>query len=529
MYAACKQLFVTLLLATVWHATYAAYDVAKYCSMIKTGTKLPSTDACSQYFTCTSDGKYTTADCGSGNSFDKNKQNCQPSANVDCYIGLENPCVGKNDAHVPDVSNCGAWFYCLNGEVKAKGKCPAGMALTAGRCDYYDCAGGSTPEENETPVAVCDIMPNNKWFGDTLNCNAYYTCKAGAPITGGVCKDSLVFDVQKELCNYEVATDCTRITGEGLPGPGVVIPCTTADLGNKKPNPNICSGYLACDGKVWAATSCGTGQYWDEAGEACVSRQKATPIATCDRCEGSKKAFVNSVDPTCQGYQVCKDGKKSGTGKCASGYFDEESGACLINAKPTQVDEYAESHGACKAAPGVCACDNVGGVCVGSTDCVGCGFDIDGTTCKECAPVVNGNCPACDCEALAEADCVDAGDGCFCAKTSDVPATCISCESAIGTITSGVCITSPQCQCAVDGDECVDNGPDSCDCGFEGTGVSCVDCDTDVCPDCVCRLVGGVCANAGADAASACLCGLEDDFCTLCDALDQTDETLCAA
>lgn len=174
----------------MYHATYA-YNVTLHCTLIKSGTKLPSADSCSAYYVCGANGKYETKDCGSGFSFEKNKQTCLSSSNVECYYGLENPCIGKNATHVPDVSGCGKWFYCLEGAVKGTGKCPTGQTLSAGKCEYNDCKPGEETE-TETTVPICDIMPLDKWFGDTEDCATYVKCKAGLPTTIANCKNNLV-------------------------------------------------------------------------------------------------------------------------------------------------------------------------------------------------------------------------------------------------------------------------------------------------------------------------------------------------
>lgn len=284
------------------------------------------------------------------------------------------------------------------------------------------------------------------------------------------------------MCNYESQTDCSRVTGTDSGIGDVTETCLVGQEGDIKANPKVCSSYLVCNNLKFVSKPCPTGQFWDVPTEECMSRKTATPAATCDRCEGTKgNTFVNSVDSTCQGYLTCKDGKKTGSSSCASGYFDEDSVACIINGKPAQTDAYKDTHGACSAAT-TCTCGpEENAKCISTADCQ-CGYDVEG---------VGGVCIECTADAV-----------------------------------SGVC-TGPACACAGT-TTCADPANAACVCGFDAT-ITCTNCEAKAC-NFYCVLTGTTCANEGTVGSSDCgnsASGVDD--CVPCINGLEPSATFCAA
>ena len=383
-------LAVCLLIATVLHTASAAYNITAQCLLVKSGTKLPSTESCANYYVCQNQG-YTENICDNGYSFDKDRQSCQPAANVDCFYGLANPCLNKNVSFVPQVGTCGGWIYCSNNAEAGRGNCPSGTVFKSGDCVYGDCI--NEADKPDTSMNICDVMPINTFFGNSVDCSQYQVCTQdqAVPVINS-CTNGLMYDVQINLCNYKSNTDCSRVTNQETPIDNEPCP----EEGATKPSEIKCSEYYSCIDNKWKVQSC-KGLFWDTRSNKCVGRQAATSAKNCDRCEGTSKQFVNAVDPKCLAYTVCANGKKINAGNCDSGYFDESAQACIeTDAVPTA---YANLNGACASAPlnNNCECGEPNSEtkeCATDDNCV-CGLDEDDKTkCVECTDgiVENGVC-----------------------------------------------------------------------------------------------------------------------------------------
>lgn len=337
---------LVLLIGTV-HVAYGEYDVNAYCTIVKNGVKLPSIESCQKFYVC-NNGIGTEDYCSSTQAFDKESQSCKLSSEVDCYYGVANPCEGKDKTYAPITGTCNGWIYCVNGTELGRGYCGSGLIFSNNQCIYGEC--NSSGNENESELtSVCQLMQQNVYFGSTMNCKTWQICKADG-IMSNDCPDPYVFDVQNRLCDYESGTMCSRVTGEEIqPEENPVQTCTVADEGTSKPDPNNCTIHYECISEKYQIYYCPNGQYYDEPTQTCKLRQEATPVATCDRCFGSKKQFVNYVDADCQKYWICKNDVQIGNSECDTGlYFDEIAQACIYEDDSNKT-EYIESNGACQA------------------------------------------------------------------------------------------------------------------------------------------------------------------------------------
>lgn len=130
-------------------------------------------------------------------------------------------------------------------------------------------------------------------------------------------------------------------------------PTETCDANNANkmlPDDQKCSNYYMCtqEGNKWYWTKlqCNGLAYYDTVTYSCQSRQAASPVKTCDRCQYSNDQWVNAVDATCQTYLMCSDGVQTGSNTCASGIFDEQLQSCVANG---DLDNYSKTNGACAA------------------------------------------------------------------------------------------------------------------------------------------------------------------------------------
>ncbi|XP_037931839.1 peritrophin-48-like isoform X2 [Teleopsis dalmanni] len=481
-----KQLLTCAIVLAIVYSINAEYNVDTYCTMVQNGQKLASVESCSKFYTC-QNGVGTEGECGAGLSFDKNSQGCKASALVECYYDNDDPCNGKDKTYVPIVGTCDGWIYCTNDKELGRGHCGSGMIFKDKQCQYGSCNDNINEGVSAGMQSVCDIMQDNKFFGSTLDCQIWQKCVTGGLKTG-TCGDGLIFNVQQQNCNYETGTDCSRVTGESVQ-PDEELDCLATQNGQKKGSVVKCSTFFICSNKKWVAYECDTNMFYDVNHATCLNRQSATPVSTCDRCEGSKKKFVNAVDPDCQKYTICKDSVRTGSGTCDDGYyFSEPSQACLADSKG--LEAYASKNGACAvpaptsaptASPstGTCKTDNNKCVCVDTTetDCQ-CGFDED-EECDVCAEGVEADGT---CVVLPLDTCIVDGTKCICSDTEETDCQCgfdadDDCEECDDGVKDGKCIIPDVCIEDANDDCVCESGKaegDGCTCGFdEGECISC--------------------------------------------------------
>lgn len=337
----------TILFALVIQNANAEYNVAQYCQLVPSGTRMPSFDSCQNYYTCNSDGTVTAASCTSTQSFDKNSQSCTASSAVNCYYGLSNPCANKNNVFVPNVSNCNGWIWCANNAQKGSGNCGTGQVFDAvkGACVYGSCDNDGTGNSANDVQNVCEIMKSGAWFGSFDNCARWNTCN-NLEITTGLCQSGLVYNTQQQMCLKNDGTMCDRTNG-AAPSPPQ-IPCNPSNIDQLQGDENVCSVYYKCTGLKWQQLQCLVGQYFDVPSTQCTSRQLATPEADCNRCQYTNYNFVNAVDPNCQEFLMCTKGVQTGKGTCADDqFFNEERQGCIVGTNGLQT--YAGNNGACAA------------------------------------------------------------------------------------------------------------------------------------------------------------------------------------
>lgn len=181
-------------MAVSLNGAMAAYNVTHYCQLVETGTKLPSLDNCQTYYTCLANGGYQEDNCLSSQAFNKNTQSCQAASMVGCTAGAANPCENKNDGWVQDPSNCVNWIYCSKQQQSGSGSCPVGQYFSndKGQCIWGQCTNMDDTNGELTEVAnLCELMANNKYFGDFEECNAWHMCIDGT-MKNGTCNGSLV-------------------------------------------------------------------------------------------------------------------------------------------------------------------------------------------------------------------------------------------------------------------------------------------------------------------------------------------------
>ena len=142
---------------------------------------------------------------------------------------------------------------------------------------------------------------------------------------------------------YDSATrQCIISSSNTCGGPTIKCPAN----GDTTSDSTVCSNYYVCkeENGPWTKQSCPTGQFYDVNDKKCKSRQLATPVSTCDRCEYSTSAWVNAVDPLCEKYFFCKNGVETGKAQCPKGFFNEQLQRCSVG---SDLAEYRKDNGAC--------------------------------------------------------------------------------------------------------------------------------------------------------------------------------------
>ena len=330
--------------AIVLLASYATadYNAAEYCQLVPVGTKLPSLSSCQTYYTCQNNKQVVAANCTGTDIFDKDYQECLPATVGNCASG--NPCANKNKMWVSDANTCGVWYYCLNGVVIGSGMCPSNEVFSdaAQMCQYGECSNTAMTDHGSPLVDnVCSIMPNEKFFGDFDNCHAWHKCN-GMLLQSGICEKGTTYDSSQRACVYSNGNTCA--------GP-VSVTCNAANNGDLTGDSNICSVYYQCASQnnqwSWQRIECPYGDYFDMNLKNCQSRQAATPVATCNRCQYATTMWVNAVDSKCTEYLTCSNGREIASGYCnqPNSYFNEEEQTCVEGGN--SLSNYRTHNGAC--------------------------------------------------------------------------------------------------------------------------------------------------------------------------------------
>ncbi|XP_061402719.1 peritrophin-48-like [Musca vetustissima] len=344
-----KQIFlgIAIVMAICLNGATAEYDVARYCQLVTTGTKLPSLNDCQTYYTCQADGSYQTSTCLNSQSFDKNSQSCKPSSTVTTCIDALSPCANvAGEGWVQDPENCVKWIYCKNQKQSGSGTCPTKQYFSneAGGCIYGTCTNANDEDGGFTEISnLCELMANDVFFGDFESCDAWHKCTSGT-MKSGTCNTGLVYNTARGMCLKNDGTMCKRISSDNPVTPSE--PCTEAQEGDFQGDKNICSVYYQCEAQVWQKLTCKSGQYYDTIQKTCVARQAAVATEGCNRCQFATVTWVNQVDPTCQGYYTCNsNGTISAEGKCQKDYyFNEKVQACYSD---SDLSSYRDKNGAC--------------------------------------------------------------------------------------------------------------------------------------------------------------------------------------
>ncbi|XP_065361609.1 peritrophin-48-like [Calliphora vicina] len=341
----------------------AEYDVAKYCQLVETGTKLPSMNACQTYYICGPGGQPIQANCTDGTVFSKNAQNCVAEANSNCYFGLNNPCENRDKEFAPNTKACNQWYYCVKNEIAGSGSCAIGQIFSAssGTCVYGHCESGGNGNGYTDVQNVCQIMSDGMFFGDNEQCNAWHKCN-GMMKTSGDCRNQLVYDAKSGQCLKNDGNMCDRTGGVGSSqagGPPNDSTCTEATVVKLVGDKQVCSVYYSCElvatGTApktykWLQKKC-TNQYFDVISQQCTSTSSARPYPHCNRCEFTtgNTYWVNDFSVTCSEFNTCKNGQMISNGNqkpcCPEGYYFNEPAQYCVD---TNLNEYIQNHGACQ-------------------------------------------------------------------------------------------------------------------------------------------------------------------------------------
>lgn len=169
------------------------YNVTEVCTMVKVGTQIGSIESCSSYYLCAKSGPVKQF-CATGYSYNFRSQNCAPAAQVECYYGMSNPCLGKiGNNWVPNTKNCQGWYYCNGDKIAGQGSCAKGerFEMAAQKCIYGECPKTDGNAVGLGLVNFCSVVPPNMYFGSTHDCNTWYFCNPQGLQTQGACASSV--------------------------------------------------------------------------------------------------------------------------------------------------------------------------------------------------------------------------------------------------------------------------------------------------------------------------------------------------
>ncbi|EDW70409.2 peritrophin-48 isoform X2 [Drosophila virilis] len=302
----------------------SSFDPELICTLVVNGTKINDPRVCNGWIQCV-DGKSVSGTCDDGLFYDRQTEDCVPSADTNCISS--DPCAAQPNGFAADPYSCNGYYYCKQG-VGTRGVCNNGLNYNPGT---ESCIRDFPCTAKMNPDSYCNILPDGVFAKDTLNCNGWQMCWKGEVING-TCPATFYFSAAKGDCDYPQNVECA-ITE---PPPLTAAPEACPKAGSFISDESSCNGYYYCressDGQMLLQHGeCDDGRFFSARdGGACVPRSKLQ--CDYDRCVDlgyTGIQLANESNDGCTGFSICQDGVKIGEGTCPNGdYFDELSQRC---------------------------------------------------------------------------------------------------------------------------------------------------------------------------------------------------------
>ncbi|XP_030571032.1 peritrophin-48 [Drosophila novamexicana] len=302
----------------------SSFDPELICTLVVDGTKMNDPRVCNGWIQCV-DGKPVSGTCDDGLFYDRQTEDCVPSADTNCISS--DPCAAQPNGFAADPYSCNGYYYCKQG-VGTRGVCNNGLNYNPGT---ESCIRDFPCTAKMNPDSYCNILPDGVFAKDTLNCNGWQMCWKGEVING-TCPATFYFSAAKGDCDYPQNVECA-ITE---PPPLTAAPEACPKAGSFISDESSCNGYYYCressDGQMQLQHGeCDDGRFFSARdGGACVPRSKLQ--CDYDRCVDlgyTGIQLANESNDGCTGFAICQDGVKIGEGTCPNGeYFDELTQRC---------------------------------------------------------------------------------------------------------------------------------------------------------------------------------------------------------
>ncbi|TMW47018.1 hypothetical protein DOY81_007904, partial [Sarcophaga bullata] len=284
---------------------------AKLCRLFKQGTKVRIPGKCDEYMVCYG----TTAQffkCGNNFKYDAETENCTDK--LDTTQLCDNRCQGAEDGRwVADPTNCGGYYYCLNGQGK-HGHCGNGFHYSEAEQKCIYTKNSACVDVNN----ICELVPNNTTFLDEKDCSKYYECKNNQQ-TWTPCPKETYFSKEEGKCLEKMYVKCNAHPKVSCKDNGVVYKGLKSDGAT-------CRGYFKCADKglvedidpLWY--QCPEGKFYSD--QKCVHPVDA--VCNYNRCEGRGTTVVNSGKNNCRNYLVCENDVVVKEVTCGNDFFFDE-------------------------------------------------------------------------------------------------------------------------------------------------------------------------------------------------------------
>ncbi|XP_033113936.1 fibrillin-2-like, partial [Anneissia japonica] len=283
---------------------------------------------CGKYIQCGGGVEYRWQ-CQDGLVFNPRTGNCDYPYNVpECSTAsqVDDPfCQGKLDGSYKNPADCTTYFICSSGNLQTAG-CFFNLVYNEvlKRCDFpyslIECDQGQSGD-----MYCIDKSDGNYEYPN--DCSKFVQCVSGYS-TVSTCLTGLVYDVQKDLCDYPPTTGrCSQVgqTGDF---------CSTKSAVGLYRDPLNCEKFYQCSNGYTYHHICPAGLVYNEATEKCDYHTNvpgcAAPQVVFDSFCWDKSDGIYPDPGNCNMYYICEYGLAKHIACPLGQAFDEIEFTCNI-------------------------------------------------------------------------------------------------------------------------------------------------------------------------------------------------------